>query len=107
LGSLNTQEVGVGVQSIWTAIEVRNVGGYRFFGAAVEVSLRKVDGVAEVHDLAQKVWAMAEAFQYAWHLLTARVRAPFVVNRCHFAGGIRVFYEVDLPKYFLTGDFFL
>ena len=52
LSSLNTQEVGVRVQSIRTAIEVRHPTGDGFFGAAIEMSLGEMDGVAEVHDLA-------------------------------------------------------
>jgi hypothetical protein len=59
--SLNTQEVCMRVQSIRTAIEPRHPARDRFFGFTVEMTLRKMDRVAEFHHLAQKVRAMAEA----------------------------------------------
>ena len=45
VGSLNTQEVGMGVQSIWTAIEPRYPAGNGFLGFAVEMTLGKMDSV--------------------------------------------------------------
>jgi hypothetical protein len=50
--SLNTQEVCMRVQSIWTAIEPRHPARDRFLGFAVEMTLRKMDCVAEFHYLA-------------------------------------------------------
>lgn len=38
-GSLDTQEVGMRIQSIRTSVEVRHPAGYRFLGLAVKMSL--------------------------------------------------------------------
>jgi len=78
------------VQSIRTAIEPGDPACDRFFCPAGEVPFRKMHRIAEAHDLAQEIRAMAEAFENAGHLLTARVRAPFVVNRRDFAGGVSI-----------------
>jgi hypothetical protein len=94
-GSLNTQEVCMRVQSIRTAIEPRHPACDRFLGFAVEMTLGKVDGVAELHHVAQKVRAMAEALQNARHLLAARFGAPFLVDLSDFSGGIAIFDELD------------
>src|SRR5580658_2900700 len=70
-GSLNTQEVCMRVRSIRAAVQPRYPAGDRFLGPAVEMTLGKMDRVTELHDLAQKVGAMAEALQNAGHLLAA------------------------------------
>ena len=88
--SLNTQEVSMRVQSIRTMIKPGDPACDRFFCPAGKVPFRKMHGIAEAHDVAQEVRAMAEAFQNTGHLLTARVRAPFVVNRRDFAGGVSI-----------------
>jgi hypothetical protein len=93
--SLNTQEVCMRVQSIWAAIEPRHPARDRFLGFAVEMTLRKMDCVAEFHYLAQKVWAMAEALQNAGHLLAARFRAPFVVDLGDFSRRVAILDELD------------
>jgi hypothetical protein len=94
-GSLNTQEVCMRVQSIWTAIEPRHPARDRFLGFTVEMTLRKVDRVTEFHYFAQKVGAMAEALQNVRHLLAARFRTPFVVDQGDFTRRIAVFDELD------------
>jgi len=93
--SLNTQEVCMRIQSIWTAIEPRHPARDRFLGFAVKMTLGKMDRVAEFHHVAQKVGAMAEALQNARHLLAARFGAPFVVDLGDFSGGIAIFDELD------------
>jgi hypothetical protein len=93
--SLNTQEVCMRVQSIWTAIEPRHPARDRFFGFAVEMTLRKMDGIAEFHHFAQKVGTMAEALQNARHLLAARFGAPFVIDPSDLTRRIAIFNELD------------
>ena len=44
-GSLNTQEVRVAVQSIWTPIQVRDMAGNHFFMPPRQVAFRKMDRV--------------------------------------------------------------
>jgi hypothetical protein len=70
-GSLNTQEVGMRVQSIWTAVEPGYPTGDSFLGSARQVALGKMDGVAEADHFSQKVGPMAEALQDAGHVLAA------------------------------------
>jgi len=69
--SLNTQEVCMRVQSIGAAIEPRDPARNRFLGSAVEMTFRKMDRITELDYLAQKIGAVAEAFQNAGHLLAA------------------------------------
>jgi hypothetical protein len=94
--SLNTQEVCMRVQSIWTAIEPRNPARDCFLGFTVQVALGEVDSITELHHLAQEVGAMAEAFQDTWHRLTAGFGPPFVIDLGDFAGCVWVFDELDL-----------
>src|SRR5258708_5233491 len=70
-GSLNTQEVCMRVQSIWTAIEPRHPARDRFLGFAIEVALGKMNRVAEFHHVAKEIGAMAEALQNPGHVLAA------------------------------------
>ena len=77
--SLNPQEVSMRIQSIRTAIEPGDPAGDRFLGPAREVPFRKVDGIAEAHDLAQEIRAMAKALENSGHLLAPRMGAPFVI----------------------------
>ena len=93
--SLNTQEVCMRVQSIRTAIEPRHPARDRFLGFAVEMTLRKMNRVAEFHHFAQKVRAMAEALQNTRHLLSTRFRAPFVVDLGDFSRRVPIFDELD------------
>lgn len=52
--------------------------------------------VAELHHLAKKIGAMAEALQNAGHLLAARLGAPLIVNLGYFTGRVFVLDELDL-----------
>jgi hypothetical protein len=84
------------VQSIRTAIEPGDPACDSFFGPARQVPFRKMYRVAEAHDIAQKIGSMAEAFENARHLLTARVRAPLVVYLRNFTGGVSILNYFDL-----------
>jgi hypothetical protein len=53
-GSLNTQEVSMAVQSIWTPVQVRDVAGDHLFMASREMAFREMDRVREVDHLAKK-----------------------------------------------------
>jgi hypothetical protein len=55
-----------------------------------------MDRVAEAHDIAQEIRAMAEAFENARHLLAARVRAPFVVYLRNLTSGVGILNDFDL-----------
>jgi hypothetical protein len=103
--SLNTQEVCMRVQSIWAAIEPRHPARDRFLGFPVEVTLRKMNRVAEFHHFAQKVRAMAEALQNTRHLLPTRFRAPFVVDLGNFSRRVAIFDELNfglMVRHFLV-----
>src|SRR6185437_9426135 len=102
-GSLNTQEVGMRVQSIRTAIQVRDPGRNGFLCAAIEMSLGKVDAVAEGDHVAQEVGAVAEALEDPRHALAARLGAPLVIHSGHFTGGIAVFDDRNLELVFRHG----
>src|SRR6266567_740233 len=93
--SLNTQEVCMGVQSIRTAIEPRNPARNCLLGPSVQMSVGKVNRIAEFDHVAQEVGAVAEALQNAGHLLSARLGTPFVVDRGHFASGVAIFDQLD------------
>ena len=84
------------VQSIWTPIQIRNPTRYRLFRSPRQVPLRKVNRVAELHHVPQKVRPMTEALQNPRHLLPARFRAPLVVDLRDIAGRVYVFNQLDL-----------
>ena len=89
------------VQSIRAPVQVGHVAGNRLFCLAVKMAFRKMHTIAERHYLAQEIRAMAEALQYPRYLLSARVRAPFIINFREFTGRICVFNKVDLVLHFL------
>ena len=84
------------VQSIGTAIKPGDPACDRFFCSTGEVPFRKMHCIAEAHDVAQEIRAVAEAFQNAGHLLTARVRAPFVVYLRNLTSGVGILNDFDL-----------
>ena len=55
---------------------------------------RKMDCVAEVNNVPQKIGPMAEALQDAGNFFAARFCAPLVINLGHLAGGIIVLDEL-------------
>ncbi len=59
------------------------------------MAFREVHRIAELDNLAKKVRPMAHALQNPRHLLPARLRAPLVVDGCHFSGGVCVFNQFD------------
>lgn len=58
--------------------------------------LGKMHRVAELHHLAKKVGAMAEALQNAGHLLASRLGAPLIVDFGNLTGRVFVLNELDL-----------
>lgn len=90
----------MGVESIRAVVEAGDPAGDGFLGAAVEVAFGEVDGVAELDDVAEEVGAMAEAFEDAGDVGSARFGAPGVVDFGEFAGGVGVFNEVDFQGVF-------
>ena len=84
------------VQSIWTTIEIRNPARDGFLRLARQVPFREMYRVAELHHVAQKVRSMAEAFQNARDLLTARLCAPLVIHLRDFTRRIGILNLVDL-----------
>lgn len=83
------------VQSIRAAIEPRDPARNRFLGSSVQMTVGKMNRVAEFDHVAQEVGAVAEALQNAGHFLPARLGSPFVVDRGHFASGVAIFDELD------------
>jgi hypothetical protein len=94
--SLNTQEVGVAIQSIWAAIEEGDVAGDHLLGTAVEVAFGEMDRVGELDDLAEEIGTCAEAFDDSGDLLAAGTCAPVVVGGGGIAGGGGIFGDFDL-----------
>jgi hypothetical protein len=93
--SLNPQEVSMRIQSIRAAIEPRNPAGNRLLGPAREVSFRKVNGIAEAHDLAQEIGPMAKALENSRHLLAPRMGAPFVIYLRNLASRVSILDQLD------------
>ena len=93
--SLNPQEVSMRVQSIGTAIEPGDPARDRFFCLPSKVPFRKVDRIAEAHDLTQEIRTMAKALENAGHLLTARMRAPFLIYLRNIATRVGVLNHFD------------
>jgi hypothetical protein len=94
--SLNTQEVSMRIQSIRASVEPRDPTGDALLGAAIQMTLRKMDGVAEPDHFAQEIGPMAEALENTGHLLAAGLLSPFVVNLRNFAVRVGVFNQIDL-----------
>jgi hypothetical protein len=94
--SLNPQEVSMRIQSIGTTIEPRDPAGDGFLGPAREMSFRKVDGIAEAHDLAQEIRAMAKALENSGHLLAPRMGAPLVIYRRNLASRLSILDQLYL-----------
>ncbi len=92
------------VQSIRTAVEPRNPTRNRFLGASIEMAFREMHTIAEGHDIPEKVGPVAEALQNTGHRLPSRLRAPFVVDRRHLTGGVRILNQVDL-QFWITHVF--
>ena len=84
------------VQSIGAAIEPRYPAGNSFLRFAIQMPFGEMDRVAELHDFAQEVGAIAEALQYAGHLLAARLGAPLIIDIGHFTCRVAVFDKLDL-----------
>ena len=88
------------VQSIWTMIEPGDPAGDGFLHAASEMAFGEVDGVAEAHDLAEEIRAMAKTFENAGDVLPPRMSTPFVVDLRDLSGSIRIFNQVDFVLVF-------
>jgi hypothetical protein len=93
--SLNPQEVSMRIQSIGTLIEPGDPAGDCFFCPASKVPFRKVDRIAEAHDLAQEIGTMAKALENAGHLLAARMRAPFLIYLRNIASRVGILNHFD------------
>ncbi len=93
------------VQSIGTAIKVRDVTCDCLFNASREVTLREVHGVAELHHLSKEIGTVAEAFEDSGHLLASGVRAPLVIDGRNFAGRICVLDETYFAQDLLLCEF--
>ena len=89
--SLNTQEVGVAIQSIGTSIEVRDIARDHFLGASSEVPFGEMDGIGEVNYLTKEVRARAETLDDARDPLAAGACTPVVVGGERVANSFGVF----------------
>lgn len=83
------------VQSIRASIQPGYPAGDGLLLTAAEITLGKVNGVAELHDFAKEVRSMAEALQNAWHLLPPRLLPPLVIDGSDIADGIGIFNQLD------------
>jgi hypothetical protein len=100
VGSLNTQEVSVAVQSIRTPVQVGNIASDHLLVAAREMPLGKMNGVRELDHLAQEIRAHAKALDNTRHLFASRSRAPEVIRGSGIAGCFSVFNDSDLCRGF-------
>jgi hypothetical protein len=94
-GSLNTQEVGMAVESIRTTVQERNVARDHFLVAADEMACGEVNCIGEVDHLLEEIGASAETFDDAGNFLAARVRAPVIVGSGRFALSLGIFRDAD------------
>ena len=81
------------VQSLWTAVQIRNPARDRFLRPPRQMPFRKVHSIAELHHVPQEVRPMAETLQNPRHLLTPGIRAPLVVDLRDLAGRVHVFNQ--------------
>ncbi len=86
------------IQSIRTAVQVRDVAGDHFFVTPRKMALGEMHGIAELNHLAQKVGPCPEAFDDARNQLSAGTGAPKLIGRGRFAGGFGVFDNSDLRR---------
>ncbi len=94
--SLNTQEVGVAVESIRAPIQERDVTRKHLLVTPGEMTLRKMYGVRKFHHLAQEVWPRAEALDDSGNLIPSGAFAPEIISRSSVAGGFVILGNADL-----------
>jgi len=92
--SLNTQEVSMAIQSIRTAIEVRDITGNHLLVPPGKMPRRKMDGVRELDYLAEKVRPRPKALDDPRNLLSARAGAPEIIGCGSFAGGVGILNDL-------------
>jgi hypothetical protein len=86
------------VQSIRTAVQVRDVAGDHFLIAAGKMPFRKMDGVSHFDDTTQEVGPCSEALDDAGNLLSPRSGPPKVVSCGRFSSGFRIFDDPDFRR---------
>ena len=84
------------VQSIRTAVEVRNIGGNHLFVTAREVSCREMNGIGKLNHLAQEIRPHAKTLDNAGHLLPSRTGPPEVIGAGGFPGSLMILNNLDL-----------
>jgi hypothetical protein len=94
-GSLNTQEVGVAVESIRAPVQKRDVARDHFLVAASEMAGGEVNCVRKLNDLAQKIWPRSEAFDNSRHLAAAGSRSPEIIGCGGIARSFGVLSDAD------------
>jgi hypothetical protein len=103
-GSLNTQEVGMAVQSIRAPVQVGDVTRNHLLVAAREMAFGEMNGVGKLEHLPQEIRACAEALDNSRNLLASRTGAPVIVGSGYFAGGIGVLDDPDFGRRFGWND---
>jgi hypothetical protein len=84
------------VQSIRTAVQIRNVTGDHLFVAAGEMAFREMDRVSQFDDATQEIRPSPKALDDAGDLLSPRPGSPKVVSSSCFSGGFPIFDDSDL-----------
>ena len=102
-GSLDTQEVGVAIQSIRAPVQIGDVAGNHLLVAASQMAFGEVDGIREIDYLPKEVGPGAEALDDARNLGTPGPRAPVIVGRCRLTGRLRVLGDADLGRRLAAG----
>jgi hypothetical protein len=70
-GSLDTQEVGMAVQSIRAPVQVGDMTCNHLLVAAREMAFAEMNSVGNLKHLPQEIRARAEAFDDSWNLLAS------------------------------------
>ena len=94
--SLNTQEVGMAVQSIRAPVQIRDVAGDHFFVSTRKMSLREMDRVSRSIIRRRKSGRDPKHLMIAGYLQSSRACTPKVVSRSGFSGGLSIFDDPDL-----------
>ena len=94
--SLNTQEVGMAVDSIRAAVKVGDIAGQHLLVPPREVSLREMKGVGELDHLPEEVRPRSEAFDDSRYLLSSRSGTPEIIGGRGVSSSFGVFNDSDL-----------
>ena len=83
------------VESIRTAVQVRNIAGQHFFMASRKMAFGEVQSVRKLDNLGQEIRPRAKTFNDAGNLSASGALTPVIVSCGGFAGGIGILNDVN------------